>query len=230
MKCEFCYQDESSNKYWKIECSGSSVITENGRVGTKPRRTENSFASEDEAQKDFEKQIRAKLSKGYKECPVSEIPEYEQTDWTVAVMNDETFWRIISLFNWKKEGDDDAVLKPALKALCSMNAENIIEFEEILSEKLFALDTRAIAKVCYKGEDEYFSGDDFLYSRCVVVANGKNFYESVLADPKNMPTELEFESLLALAENAFEKKTGQVFDHVTKYSYETCSNEKGWEK
>jgi predicted DNA-binding WGR domain protein len=43
MKREFYYQDKSSNKYWKIECSGSSVITENGRVGAKPRRTENSF-------------------------------------------------------------------------------------------------------------------------------------------------------------------------------------------
>ena len=146
-------------------------------------------------------------------------------------MSDEVFWRIIRLFNWKKLGDDNAVIEPAAAALAEMSVADILRFEDILAEKLYVLDTEAHAREI--GEDAYlpggpFSVDWFLYERCAVVANGCDFYESVVADPRRMPKDMEFETMLYVARSAFERKTDQEFDHVTPLSYETFSNREGW--
>ena len=49
-------------------------------------------------------------------------------------MDDSEFWRIIGLFNWQKAGDDEAVLKPAIKELAKKSIQEIAAFEEILSQ------------------------------------------------------------------------------------------------
>lgn len=143
-------------------------------------------------------------------------------------MNNEMFWEIIESFDWSQQGDDEAVLNPAKVILLGLDEKEILEFEELLAEKLYALDTRAIAKACYEGDDEHFSGDDFLYSRCVVVANGKDLFDEVLKNPELMPADVEFESLIYLGPNAYEEKTGKQYSHETRLSYETCSNTDGW--
>jgi hypothetical protein len=61
-----------------------------------------------------------------------------------------------------------------------------------------------------------------------VVANGRDFYTTVLADPKRFPTEMEFESLLYLARNAYQQRTGTPWDGLTRLSYESFSNLQGW--
>ena len=58
-------------------------------------------------------------------------------------MNEHIFWKVISLLDWDKSGDDDAVIGPAIDALAAMDHEAIFKFDDILSEKLYALDTRA---------------------------------------------------------------------------------------
>jgi hypothetical protein len=149
-------------------------------------------------------------------------------------MNENEFWEIIALFDWEQTGDDDAVLEPATNALAAMSTAAICAFDDLLSERLHALDTRAHCKACYEGEldpddgDDYISADDFLYSRCVVVANGREFFEAVLANPAEMPQGMEFESILYLAGNAFEQKTGDEYDHVTAVSHESFQNAEGW--
>lgn len=148
-------------------------------------------------------------------------------------MDETEFWRIIGLLDWKRTGDDEAVLKPAVKALAKKSPEEIAAFEEILSQKLFALDTTAHAR--QMGEDAYiddkhhFSVDAFLYARCCVVANGKEYYDSVLVDPAEFPEDMEFEALLELASTAYETRTGSAPDFFeTSVSYETFSNKVGW--
>lgn len=149
-------------------------------------------------------------------------------------MNESTFWDIIGRFDWDRTGDDDAVLEPALQALAALDQDAIFNFDDILSEKLHALDTRQHARACYAGEldpdegDDYISADGFLYSRCVVVANGRDFYTSVLADPSKMPQEMEFESLLSLPASAYERKTGKGYEHIPPVSYESFQNSAGW--
>ena len=149
-------------------------------------------------------------------------------------MNEDTFWEVISFLDWDKTGDDDTVIEPACKALAAMNVDAIYTFDDVLSERLHALDTREHCRACYAGEldpddgDDYISPDDFLYCRCVVVANGREFYAAVLADPTRMPQDLEFEALLSLPESAFERKTGKSYDHVASVSYESFQNAAGW--
>lgn len=150
-------------------------------------------------------------------------------------MNESKFWNIIERLDWDKTGNDDAVLKPASEALAALDEESIFKFDDILSERLHALDTREHCRACYASEqldpdngDDYISADDFLYSRCVVVANGRDFFASVLADPSRMPQGLEFESLLSLPASAYQRKTGKAYEHVPAVSCESFQNSAGW--
>src|SRR5207248_2122881 len=105
-------------------------------------------------------------------------------------------------------------------------------FEERFAHLMYQLDTRAhasnIGEDSCDPESDYVSADGFVYARCVVVANGKEFYEQVLKDPTKMPKDMEFESLLGLASAAYELKTGEQFEYSTGCSYESFSNPAGW--
>lgn len=231
MRREFYYQDDRSNKFWTIELIDRACITTHGRIGSKPRETRKEFPTEDVAQRELEKQIASKLKKGYVEGALAAVPEHVKPDWSQLTMSDEVFWRLIRLFNWKKLGDDEAVIEPAVAALAQMDAADIERFEDILAEKLYALDTEAHAREI--GEEafqpgKHFSVDWFLYERCAVVANGREYHESVLADPTEMPKDMEFEAMLSVGPSAYERKTGQELDHATPVSYETFSNQAGW--
>lgn len=228
MKRQFYLQDDRSNKFWTIEQIGSEYVTTHGRIGAKPRETRHQFATGIEANREVENQIASKLKKGYQE---GIAPTYKKTEWASFSMSEEIFWRVIGLFNWKKTGDDEAVIEPAVKALTEMSLEDIFRFEDLLNQKLYALDTlahaREIGELAYVPE-KYFSPDGFLYARCVVVANGPELYQSVLSDPSQMPKDMEFEALLTVGPEAYERKTGQEFDHLSPLSYESFSNHAGW--
>jgi hypothetical protein len=147
-------------------------------------------------------------------------------------MDDKTFWTIIGRFDWKKLGNDDAVIKPGVEALAKLQAEDIFAFEEIMAEKLHALDTeahaRSIGDDAYTGEDAFFSVDEFLYARCVAIVNGPGYFAKVLRDPKKLAKNSEFEAVLYVAQKAYEKKTGKPWKHSAKTSYETFANREGW--
>ena len=153
------------------------------------------------------------------------LPETPQ-DW----LTEEGFWQLIELLDWENEGDDTAVIDPLVQALSNMPIANIHQYEDILAEKLWLLDTLSHAEASIRDQKkDYVSVDGFLYDRCFVVANGKEFYEAVLHDPSKFPTGLSFERLLYVAHRAYERKTGKAFVHIPRKSYETYSNEAGWE-
>jgi predicted DNA-binding WGR domain protein len=231
MKREFYLQNDKSNKFWTIEGVGMGYITTHGRIGTKGRQARKEFASEKIANTEIERQIASKLKKGYVEGSISSAPQYVKPDWSSMKMSEDVFWRIIGLFNWKKLGDDEAVIEPAVNALSQMTVDDIQRFEDTLSEKLYALDTEACAREIGEGayqSSEHFSVDYFLYVRCVVVANGLAAFAAVIADPAEMPKDCDFEPLLWVARAAYERKTGGEFEYVPKVSYETFSNKAGW--
>lgn len=146
-------------------------------------------------------------------------------------MTEDVFWGIIALLDWEKEGDDEAVLQPAVDSLSTFSISDITRFQDILSEKLHRLDGEQyamhIGENAY-GQGNYFSVDVFLYTRCCAVANGRAYYEHVLAHPEDMPKDLDFEPLLWLADKACLKKTGKHLDHIPAYNYETGFNSQGW--
>jgi hypothetical protein len=146
---------------------------------------------------------------------------------TITHVDERQFWKIIALFDWSKEGDDYAVMRPAIDLLARSSVEILGQFDEILAAKLYALDREEYARPTGFGI-EYFSVDMFLYNRCCVVGNGKEFYERVLKNPSLMNKHMDFESLLYLTERAARKQGIEDFFTSTQFSYETYSNEDGW--
>ena len=142
-------------------------------------------------------------------------------------MDNQAFWDILNLLNWKKQGNDDLVLKPAVKALSKMDVEEIHAFDEMMAEKLHALDTRKIAALAYKNV-ENISSDDFLYVSCLALINGPEYYDKVLNLQEALDKDMEFEAILYLAQDAYELKTGKDYDYSTTADYESFANAEGW--
>jgi hypothetical protein len=146
-------------------------------------------------------------------------------------VTEDTFWSLIARLDWRKR-DRRAAVRPLIQALTELPAADIREFDEILAEKLYALDTvahaRNIGTGAYKGRGDVFSADGFLYARLMAVAKGRAFYERALADPRQMPKDEDFEDLLSAGWKSFEAKTGQEYDRLTRFGFESFSNREGW--
>lgn len=160
-----------------------------------------------------------------------EIRLQEQPDQYLS-FSDTDFWDAIALLDWSKEDDDEKVVEPLVSFLADSPIPYIYRFSDILAEKLWHLDTYAHAKVFLDDPEEegFLSVDDFLYTRCAVVANGQEYYEKILNNPQLMPSDLTFEPLLYIALKAYKRKTGKNFTPVYAFNYETYSNKKGWQK
>jgi Protein of unknown function (DUF4240) len=143
-------------------------------------------------------------------------------------MQDDTFWSIIEQFDWGRKHPQD-VLAPAVLALSVYDVTDIFAFDDCLANKLHTLDTERHAEPVGWNHNERFSPDGFLYARCAVVANGKDFYEKVLEAPTFMPNDSSFEPILYLAEKAYQFKTGKDdYDYLPETTYETFGNVEGW--
>ncbi len=140
------------------------------------------------------------------------------------------FWNIISLCDWSQEGDDSAVLAPVIHSLAKQGDAVIFAFDDQMTELLYRLDTRKLAEQCEQTEG-MMSDDSFLYSRCVALVNGEEYYQQALAG--NCPNlwTMEFESLLYVpmqAWAALHDNAESHYPHMTPLSYETGSNAEGW--
>ena len=112
------------------------------------------------------------------------------------LFSEDDFWRLIDKIDWSKKRSENKIAS-AVKILAKMPVSSIYLFADRLSVKLYHLDTRAHATAYAANEPYHFiSADDFLYARCAVVAEGKEYYEKVLNDPTQMPEDIVFEPLL----------------------------------
>jgi hypothetical protein len=147
-------------------------------------------------------------------------------------MTEKLFWSLIAKLCWDKTGDDEGVVEPVVAELSEMGVADIRRFDDILAAQLHALDTEAHAREigddAYRRRDAGFSVDAFLYARCCIVANGRETYVEVLAHPKEMFKDMEFEAILYIAAQAYKRKTGREFEHVAPIGYETFANKVGW--
>ncbi|MFZ4475712.1 MAG: DUF4240 domain-containing protein [Saprospiraceae bacterium] len=145
------------------------------------------------------------------------------------LFSEDDFWRVIDKIDWSTKGSENKI-GPAVKMLAKMPVASIYLFADRLSAKLYQLDTKAHAMAYAANEPDHFvSADDFLYARCAVVAEGKDYYEKVLNDPSQMPNDIVFEPLLYMADDAFEMKMDIPFNYMPTYNYETQSNKAGWQ-
>lgn len=240
-KRTFHLVDADSNKFWGTWIDGNVLHTQYGRIGTAGKTTSKLFGTSKIAHVAMAKIVAEKVSKGYVEVTEAEARDAPKKAVVrpppaplPSKIDEEGFWDILSRLNWKKQGDDEKVLEPALKALSQMSKQDIAQFDVLMAQKLFALDTREHARAVYKGEvdpddgDQYISADDFLYSRCVMLVNGREAYEAAVKDPTLMPQGSEFEAILYLAREAYQLKTGEELDVDAPVSYESFSNKEGW--
>ena len=145
-------------------------------------------------------------------------------------MDTQKFFSCILTFcDWEKSGDDNEVLKPLIEYLSQQSDEEIFSFDDIMSELLYALDTRKNFITACKYYDH--SDDSFLYSRCVALINGADYYEKVRFGRIKKIWTLEFECILNTPSSAWAKKHNKSIDeypHLAVVSYETGSNTEGW--
>lgn len=131
--------------------------------------------------------------------------------------------------DWEKDGDNLAVTEPLIALLAKWGDELIFAFHDTMAELLYSLDTREIAETIYKGEN--FSGDEFLYIRCMALINTKPFYNAIVRGKKKLKRELTFEPILyvpALAWARCHNTSTDEYPHFTPFSCETMSNAAGW--
>ena len=139
---------------------------------------------------------------------------------------------IMTVCDWDASGNDDKVLKPLIAHLANQSDEVIFAFDEIMAELLYALDTRQNFKIARKFDRKH-SDDSFLYSRCVALINGEEYYQKVRSFAVVDLWGMEFEAILcvpALAWAKKHKKDPDSYPHVTAKSYETKSNTAGWKR
>ncbi len=147
-------------------------------------------------------------------------------------MNIDEFWTLISLVDIDSldEGEEETAVEDLTEKLSNKNENEIGEFEEILSQSLYALDGK---KWCNESGESSDSADGFLYARCYVVAKGKDYYQAVLNNPGLMPKSCDewAEALLFVTACAWAEATGndeEDFELFASVSYETGSNEAQW--
>lgn len=156
-----------------------------------------------------------------------EILVHEAPD-AAGMLTEARFWELIDRLDWQKP-DNEATIEPLIEALSSSPVANIYQFQDILSEKLWLLDTRAHAEGFDGSTEVDLSVDAFLYARCGVVAEGETYFHHVLMHPAEMPGDLDFSPLLRVAKKAYERKTGKKMTILPAFNYETYSNKQGWE-
>ena len=147
-------------------------------------------------------------------------------------MDKKRFFEIImTVCNWDAAGDDDKVLEPLIEYLAKQSDETIFLFDEIMAELLYKLDTRKNYEMACKCDTH--NDDTFLYSRCVALINGEDYYNKVKAGKISNLWKMEFESILYVPMWSWGKKHGKSpddYSYCTAKSYETGSNVDGWSR
>ncbi len=141
------------------------------------------------------------------------------------------FWDLIEKLDWSNSGDDAAVILPVVERLAKSPLRHIFDFADILSHKLYLLDGEKFAGSDAEIlDDPDFVADRFLYARCCVVANGRDFFDHIRKNPAEMSLDLLFAPLLRIPGEAFFRQIGKYMNHVWAYPIETFSNPDGWPK
>ena len=148
-------------------------------------------------------------------------------------VTEDQFWTVIGAIDnpaAMNEDRESEIADGIAGRLRPHGVEALSAFEEHLAEKLYRIDTRAH---CDAGGDASNSSDGFLYARCFVVACGREVYEAVATDPRQMPTRSDqwLEPLLFVGANVHAELTGNDIEDwqpETRFDYETGSNRDGW--
>lgn len=147
-------------------------------------------------------------------------------------LHDLDFFAMTNSLDWSQQGDDNLVLEPLIQYLTQWPDEVIFVFEDKMAELLYRLDRPDIARRAYR-TDRYFSGDGFLYARCVALVNGRAYYQKILDGRKKLDGDMEFEAILYAPGKAWARKHHRdpaEYPHIASPDYETGSNRACWQE
>lgn len=136
------------------------------------------------------------------------------------------FWSLIEMIDWDAE-TEEGMLEKMEKSLSLLDLDRIYEFQDQLAIQLRSLDGAKYYNKFGSGSIGA-SADTFLYGRCFVVANGREFYDWVHNDDRNFPAGDTFERLLYSVEKAYKTKTGETLERRSEINFETGHNLGEW--
>lgn len=167
MKKYFVYEDEKSSKFWEITMTGNTIATRYGKIGSDGQIKEKQFADEDAAQKEFEKLINQKRSKGY------QSPE----EMTTTVNAREDFFERMRAEYCKEE--------PEVSIVTYAEAMEIIgeECEDLFEEAYYDEDDSYI--IIVKG-DIYMEGNFFVSPSLHVLPNLAHYLQQKNIDTSDL--------------------------------------------
>lgn len=133
-------------------------------------------------------------------------------------MNIDAFWNLIKQSRRGATEDCDEFAENLTARLEKLEPAEIISFQQHLWTLLgdsYRRDLWAVAYIINGGT----SDDGFEYFRGWLIAQGREFFEQVLADPEKAASrvkdeEAECESILYAALQAYENKTGQEMPEI----------------
>jgi len=147
-------------------------------------------------------------------------------------MDETAFWNLIAHIDVAalESGDEEGAVVPLQQVLEGLTENELDAFDELLAQQLYNIDGKMYAD---NAGESAGSDDGFLYARCYVVARGRDYYERVKQDPRQMPKTLDqwCESLLYPHRNAWANLTGRDVSEspfTASVSYETGSNRALW--
>lgn len=143
---------------------------------------------------------------------------------------DEEFWALIALLDGQGVSVDRLV-----DELANGPRRRILRFDDALARALHNLDLHALAVQPVSEPDDAadepapLSDDGFVYARCALIVAGRQRYEQVLNDHSTFAGcwSTDGEALLDAAGEAWQRLTGEEWEHEPPVDIETGSNPAG---
>lgn len=125
-------------------------------------------------------------------------------------MTKNDFWNLLNLLEWKYEGDDEQVTKPVVRALARMNEEEIFAFNDIVKKLIADLGKEKAVRLAAEAAGPV-SEEELRKILCVAIVNGRKYYEDIRKGRIRLNPDLEFGSILSVAEKAWAVKSERSF-------------------
>jgi len=132
---------------------------------------------------------------------------------TSAMMDTTISWKLIEDAKQRSNGDIDRQVTLLTDALTTLEGSDIVAFDARFDHFMALSYTRELWAAAYIINGGC-SNDCFDYFRGWLIAQGEAAFQNALHDPETLvdiaePEEVELESMLYVAQEAFERKTGQ---------------------
>ncbi len=131
-----------------------------------------------------------------------------------ANMDRQEFWQIMEWSLAKSHNNQQVQENLVIEKLVTYTPSQIIDFEIILRQLLKEANDYTVA-AAEKIMQAWVSDNPYLYFRCWLISQGKNTFEATiknpdfLADKTDKHTNTDFETLLYVADKAYQQKTGK---------------------